>query len=150
MGRSLNALKAAPGSRRKRHRVGRGSASGTGGTAGKGHKGQKARSGAGHIPRSFEGGQMPLSRRIPKRGFTSLAPVKYAIINVRDLGLFDPLAVVDRDGLRAIGRIPRGPRGVKILGDGDIDRPLTVRVAAVTPAARAKIEAAGGTVEIVG
>lgn len=93
---------------------------------------------------------MPLSRRIPKRGFDNPSRVRYAIVNVRDLGLFEPLSVVDAEGLRAIGRIPRAPNGVKILGDGDIDRPLTVRVAAVTPSARTKIEAAGGTIEIIG
>jgi large subunit ribosomal protein L15 len=92
---------------------------------------------------------MALSRRIPKRGFRSMSTVRYAVINVRDLGLFEPLSVVDQAGLRALGRIPHAPSGVKILADGDIDRPLTVRVAAVSPAARAKIEAAGGTVEIV-
>lgn len=149
MGTSLKSLKSAPGARRRRHRVGRGSGSGSGGTAGKGHKGQKARSGAGHIPRGFEGGQMALSRRIPKRGFKNPSRITHAVINVRDLGLFEPLSVVDEEGLRAVGRIPRAPNGVKILGDGDIDRPLTVRVAAVTPTAKAKIEAAGGTVEIV-
>ncbi len=149
MGTSLKSLKPARGSRRNRHRVGRGSASGTGGTAGKGHKGQKARSGAGHIPRSFEGGQMPLSRRIPKRGFRNPTRVRYAVINVRDLGLFEPLSVVDAAGLLAIGRVSKVLQGVKVLGDGEIDRPLTVKVATVTPAAKAKIEAAGGTVEIV-
>jgi large subunit ribosomal protein L15 len=92
---------------------------------------------------------MALSRRIPKRGFRSQSRGEYAVINVRDLGLFEPLSIVDEAGLRAVGRIPRAPKGVKVLGDGDIDRPLTVRVAAVTPSARAKIEAAGGTIEIV-
>lgn len=92
---------------------------------------------------------MSLSRRIPKRGFRNPSRLVYAEINVRDLGLFEPLSIVDEAGLRAVGRIPRTLTGVKILGDGDIDRPLTVRVAAVTPTAKAKIEAAGGTVELV-
>jgi large subunit ribosomal protein L15 len=148
MGTTLSSLQPASGSRRKRHRVGRGSASGTGGTSGKGHKGQKARSGGGHKPRGFEGGQMPLSRRIPKRGFRNPSRVEYAIVNVRDLAHFEPGSVVDVDVLRAAGRIPRAPHGVKILGDGELDRPLTVRAAAVTASARAKIEAAGGSVTL--
>lgn len=135
------------GARRKRQRVGRGIAAGQGKTGGHGTKGQGARAGRGGKP-YFEGGQLPLVRRLPfKRGFTNVNRVEYAVVNVDALARFEAGTVVDRATLEAAGLVSKGGRPVKVLGRGDLERALTVRVDAVSDAARAKIEAAGGTVE---
>lgn len=148
MGTTLSDLKPAPGSRRKRKRLGRGNASGRGGTSGKGHKGQLARTG-GTIPTGFEGGQMPLQRRLPKRGFKNPFRTVYEVVNLRDLAGFDAGTTIDAETLRVAGRIPRSPNGLKVLAVGDLDRALTLKVAAISAKAREKVEAAGGSVEIV-
>ena len=144
----LSDLKPAEGARQGRKRVGRGPGSGLGKTAGRGHKGCKARSG-GNTPPGYEGGQMPLQRRLPKRGFKNLFALQYAIINVSDLGRFEAESVVDVAGLVRMGLVKGRWDGVKLLGNGDIDRPLTVRLHQFSQSARTKIEAAGGTVEVV-
>lgn len=149
MGTTLSDLKPAPGSRRKRRRLGRGNASGRGGTSGKGHKGQLARK-SGTVPTGFEGGQMPLQRRLPKRGFKNPFRKVFAVVNLRDLARFESGSTVDAEVLRQAGRIPRAEHGLKILAVGEIDRPLTLRVAAISAKAREKVEAAGGSVEILG
>ena len=145
----LEDLKPAPGSTKKRKRVGRGPGSGHGKTSGKGHKGQKARSGGGVRP-GFEGGQMPLYRRLPKRGFLPYGgKTEFAIVNVRDLSArFAAGSVVDPETLVSSGLIRKSGRGaVKILGDGAVAHALTVRVHKVSGAAKQKLEAAGGRVE---
>jgi large subunit ribosomal protein L15 len=143
-------LRPAEGSKRRRRRVGRGPASGRGKTSGKGHKGQLARAGGGSSP-GFEGGQMPLYRRLPKRGFLPHGPrTEYAVVNVRDLAARFPAGgVVDPDGLVQAGLIKKADRAVKILGDGELAHALTVRVQRISEAARQKIEAAGGQVEVL-
>jgi large subunit ribosomal protein L15 len=141
----LDSMKPAPGSRKPRKRIGRGPGSGNGKTAGKGHKGQGARSGTGVNP-GFEGGQMPLSRRLPKRGFKNPNRVEYLVVNLSDLDRFEAGSVVDAQALRDAGLVKgRGP--VKLLAKGSIDRGLTIRVDAFSRSAKAAIEAAGGTVE---
>lgn len=142
----LHELKPAPNSRQGEKRVGRGVASGWGKTAGRGNKGHKARSGGQTSP-GFEGGQMPLQRRLPKRGFFNLFRKKIAVVNLRDLGGFESGAVVDRAALVRAGLIKGQWDGVKLLGDGEIDRPLEIRLSHVSRSARAKIEAAGGKIE---
>ena len=145
----LEDLKPAPGSTRKRKRVGRGPGSGHGKTSGKGHKGQKARAGGGVRP-GFEGGQMPLYRRLPKRGFLPYGgKTEFAIVNVGDLAArFAAGSVVDPETLVSSGLIRKSSRGaVKILGDGDVTHALTVRVHKVSGTAKQKLEAAGGSVE---
>ncbi len=142
----LDKLTPAPGSRKKKKRVGRGEGSGHGGTSCKGHKGQKARSGR-KTPLGFEGGQMPLKRRLPKRGFTNIFKKHYAVINVADLNRFAPHSVVDPETLLSSGVIKKVYDGIKVLGDGDIDRPLTVRVHQYSQTAVHKIISAGGKVE---
>jgi large subunit ribosomal protein L15 len=144
----LNELAPAPGSRRKRKRVGRGNGSGRGTTAGRGTKGHNSRSGGGVRP-GFEGGQMPLHRRLPKRGFTNIFKNEIAIVNVADLDRFEPGDVVDTPALIKAGLVKGRHHGIKLLGNGEIDRQLTVRVNLVSQAARSKVEAAGGTVEVV-
>jgi large subunit ribosomal protein L15 len=142
-------LKPAPGSTRKRKRLGRGRSSGTGKTSGKGHKGLNARSGGGVRP-GFEGGQMPLYRRLPKRGFLPYGgKTEFAIVNVGDLAArFAAGSVVDPDALVASGLIRKsGRKAVKILGDGDVAHALTVRAHRISEAAKQKLEAAGGRVE---
>ena len=142
----LHDLRPPKGSRKNRKRVGRGPGSGSGKTSGRGHKGQKARSGVS-IPAGFEGGQMPLQRRIPKGGFTSPRRVEYQVINVRALEELSD-AEITPDTLRARGLV--GTRGlVKILGDGELTRAVTVSAHAVSRSAREKIEAAGGSITIV-
>ena len=138
-----------PGDRSKkdRKRVGRGPGSGHGKTACRGHKGQKARSGGGVRP-GFEGGQMPLQRRLPKRGFTNLFKKEYALINLNVLNRFDPESILDLEAFKKAGLVKRAKDGVKLLGNGEISHPLVVRVNKVSKTARAKIEAAGGKVEI--
>jgi len=147
----LDELRPAPGARKRRKRVGRGPSSGHGKTSGRGHKGHKARSGGGK-GKGFEGGQMPLYRRLPKRGFTPFGGrTEYAVVNLRDLArTFGPGAVVDPDALVAAGLVKRRDRDrIKVLGDGELPHPLTVRVHAVSAGARARIEALGGRVELL-
>ena len=143
----LSNLKPAEGSRKKRKRVGRGNASGMGTTSGRGAKGQKARSG-GSVPHWFEGGQMPIYRRLPKRGFKNfLFRKEYAVVNIRDLVIFEKGSLVDRKALKDKGKIPNCSVSVKLLADGDIDIPLTVKLDKVSQAALDKIVKAGGTFE---
>lgn len=142
----LHELKPAAGSRRKEKRVGRGVASGWGKTAGRGNKGHKARSGGQTHP-GFEGGQMPLQRRLPKRGFKNPFRKEWTVVNLRDLAGFEAGSVVDAAALLRAGRVRHVRDGVKLLGEGEIQTALTVRVDKVSRSARAKIEAAGGRVE---
>jgi large subunit ribosomal protein L15 len=144
----LSNLKPAAGSTKNRKRIGRGPGSGTGKTAGKGHKGQKARSGGGIKP-GFEGGQMPLQRRLPKRGFTSLDKKEYVLLNLRDLDQFEAGSVVDIEALGQAGLIGKVKDGVKILADGELAKALTVHAHKFSKAAAAKIEAAGGKAEVL-
>jgi large subunit ribosomal protein L15 len=144
----LHELSPAPGSVRDVKRIGRGHGSGNGKTAGKGHKGQKARAGRG-IRAGFEGGQMPLHRRIPKRGFNNIFATPYVAINVAALNRFEDGAVVNAEALLNAGIINKAPYGVKILGNGKIEKKLTVQVAAFSESAKAKIEAAGGKAEVI-
>jgi large subunit ribosomal protein L15 len=144
----LEDLSPAPGSKHKVKRVGRGPGSGWGKTCGRGAKGQKSRSG-GNVKPGFEGGQMPLTRRIPKRGFTNPFKKTFAIVNVRDLKDFAADSVVDEEALRQAGLVKGQPEAIKLLGQGEVTVPLTVRVQAVSAQARARIEAAGGRVEVV-
>ena len=136
------------GSKSKRKRVGRGLGSGHGRTSCRGHKGQKARSG-GSVPPGFEGGQMPIQRRLPKRGFTNIFKKSFAVVNVKDLGGFEPNSKLDIERLKNAGLIKKTEAGVKVLGKGDISHPITLRVNKVSKTARDKIEAAGGTVELL-
>lgn len=144
----LNELSPAPGSTKKKFRVGRGNGSGAGKTAGKGHKGQNARSGGGVRP-GFEGGQMPLQRRIPKRGFVNIFATRYEAINVDQLGRFEDGAVVDEAAIVKAGLVKNTRDGIKILGRGDLTKKLTVKAAAFSEGAKSKIEAAGGKAEVV-
>lgn len=144
----LHELKPPRGSRRKRKRIGRGDGSGHGGTATKGAKGQNARSGGG-IKAGFEGGQMPLSRRLPKRGFRNPFRKNIVVVNLGQLGKFSSGATVDPEALLRQGIIKNPGDGVKILGKGSLDRPLKIRVHAVSSGAREKIETAGGSVEVI-
>ena len=146
----LDDLRPAKGAKKARKRIGRGPGSGHGKTAGKGHKGQGARSGGLKGP-GFEGGQMPLYRRLPKRGFTSPNRVEYAVVNLKSLTSFSANALVDPEALVAAGVIKKSDRErVKVLGDGDVAHALTVKAHAVSGSARAKIEAAGGRIELLG
>lgn len=144
----LNELSPAPGSVKEAKRKGRGIGTGNGKTAGRGHKGQKARSGGGVRP-GFEGGQMPLARRLPKRGFNNIFADKYAYINVSTLDKFDDGSVVDTDALINAGIIKNALDGVKVLGRGDITKKLTVKAAKFSAGAKEKIEAAGGKAEVI-
>jgi large subunit ribosomal protein L15 len=144
----LHELAPAEGSKKNKKRVGRGNGSGSGKTAGKGNKGQNSRSGGGVRP-GFEGGQMPIHRRLPKRGFTNIFKKNVAIINIRDLERFESGSVVDETLLIQKGLIKGRRDSVKLLGKGDISHPLVVKVNSVSNGAREKIEAAGGTVEVV-
>jgi len=144
----LSNLSPPKGSMKNRKRVGRGPGSGHGKTSCRGHKGQKSRSG-GSIRPGFEGGQMPLARRLPKRGFTNIFKKQYALIQVRDLMAFEKGSVIDPGVLVESGLVGRLLDGIKLLANGDIDRPLTVKVHKCSRAAQAKIVAAGGTVEVI-
>ena len=143
----LHELSPAEGSAKKSFRKGRGPASGNGKTAGKGHKGQNARSGGGVRP-GFEGGQIPLYRKLPKRGFINHFAKKYAIVNVSDLNRFENGAVVDAEALLAARIIRDVLDGVKVLGNGEITKKVTVKAAVFSATAKEKIEAAGGTTEV--
>ena len=145
----LHELSPAPGSTKEHFRVGRGHGSGNGKTAGKGHKGQNARSGGGVRP-GFEGGQMPLYRRLPKRGFNNYNfATKYAVVNLSDLNQFEDGAVVDLEALVGAGLVKKVYDGVKILGNGEISKKLTVKAAAFSKSAIEKLEAAGGKAEVM-
>lgn len=144
----LHNLSPAPGSTQEAKRKGRGSGSGNGKTAGRGHKGQKARSG-GKIRVGFEGGQMPLARRIPKRGFHNIFAKPLESVNVSALEKFEDGAVVDAKALLDAGILSKCTYGVKILGNGEITKKLTVKASAFSESAKAKIEAAGGKAEVV-
>ena len=143
----LHELKPAIGSTTAPKRLGRGVGSGLGKTSGKGHKGAKARSGGGKRP-GFEGGQMPLTRRLPKRGFTNIYRKEYATVNVSALECFEDGASVTAEALKEAGLISKTLDGVKILGGGELTKKLTVSVDKVTDSAKEKIEAAGGKVEV--
>lgn len=142
----LNELQTPEGSRNVRNRVGRGESSGNGKTAGRGQKGQKAR---GKTRLGFEGGQMPLFRRMPKRGFNNINRKEYAIVNLSDLSKFNDGAEVNAETLKAAGIIKKQYNGVKLLANGEVSAKLTVKVAKSSAAATKAIEAAGGTVEVI-
>ena len=144
----LNELSPAPGSKTEAKRKGRGAGTGNGKTAGRGHKGQNARSGGGVRP-GFEGGQMPIYRRLPKRGFTNIFAKKYTEINVADLNKFEDGTVVDAALLKETGVISKILDGIVVLGRGEITKKITVKAARVTEGAAKKIEAAGGKVEVI-
>ena len=144
----MHELSPAPGSNRDVKRIGRGHGSGNGKTAGKGHKGQKARAGRGQRP-GFEGGQMPLQRRVPKRGFNNIFATRYATVNLSALDVFEDGAVVDTEALKAKGLVKKTLDGVKILGNGECSKKLTVKAAAFSESAKQKIEAAGGKAEVM-
>ena len=144
----LQELSPAPGSTHADKRIGRGPGSGQGKTAGKGHKGQKARAGRG-MRIGFEGGQMPLQRRVPKRGFVNIFATTYANVNVAALNVFEDGAEVDLDALKKAGLVKKAYDGVKVLGDGELTKKITVKAAAYSKAAKEKIEAAGGKAEVI-
>ena len=145
---NLYELSPAPGSVKEAKRKGRGAGTGNGKTAGRGHKGQKSRSGGG-VRIGFEGGQMPLSRRIPKRGFNNIFAKPLEAVNVSALEKFENGAVVDAAALIEAGVLSKCTYGVKILGNGELTKQLTVKAAAFSESAKAKIEAAGGKTEVV-
>ncbi len=144
----LNQLTATPGATKERKRIGRGYGAGTGKTAGKGHKGQKARAGHGQQP-GFEGGQMPLQRRIPKRGFNNIFAKEIVAVNVGSLNKFEDGATVDAAALTQAGILKKACDGVKILSNGKLEKKLTVKANAFSAAAKEKIEAAGGKAEVI-
>lgn len=145
----LHELSPAEGSKKAVKRIGRGAGSGQGKTAGKGHKGAKARSGYSRRP-GFEGGQMPLQRRVPKRGFNNIFRTEYTIVNLSSLEeRFEANATVDAESLKACGLVTKELDGIKVLAKGELTKALNVKVNAVSEAAKAKIEAAGGTVEVL-
>jgi large subunit ribosomal protein L15 len=144
----LNELSPSKGSRSSRKRLGRGVGSGTGKTAGRGTKGFNSRSGGGVRP-GYEGGQMPLHRRLPKRGFTNIFKKKIAIINIHDLERFESGSTVDESTLIREGLIKGQRDGIKLLSQGEINKPLTIKVNAVSKEAKGKIEAAGGEIQLI-
>ena len=144
----LHELSPAPWSTQDKYRKGRGPGSGNGKTAGKGHKGQNARSGGGVRP-GFEGGQFPMYRVLPKRGFNNRFAVHYAVINVGDLDAFEAGEVIDLETLITEGWIKNGRDGLKVLGNGQVTKALTVKAAKFSASAKEKIEAAGGKAEVV-
>jgi len=143
----LHELKPAKGATKERKRKGRGVGSGNGKTAGRGNKGQLSRSGGSARP-GYEGGQMPLHRRLPKRGFTNIFKKEIAVVNVRDLERFEAGTIVDQGALVRSGLLKGSYDGIKLLGNGDISVPLTVKFDAISRTAKEKIEAAGGSVEV--
>jgi large subunit ribosomal protein L15 len=144
----LNELKSTPGARKRKRRIGRGQGSGRGKTSGRGHKGQKARSGGG-VPPWFEGGQMPLARRVPIKGFKNPTRRTYEVVNLRDLERSGLEGTVTVEVLRAAGIVTRSKKPVKVLAMGEIGKAINLKVHAVSAKALEKIEAAGGTVELV-
>ena len=144
----LHELSPSPGSVKGRKRLGRGTGSGLGKTSGKGHKGQNSRSGGGVRP-GFEGGQMPLHRRLPKRGFNNIFRTEYAIINLDTLEAFDNGTVVDIEMLTDSGKIKKPLAGLKVLGKGELSKKLTVKAKKFSASAKEAIEKAGGTAEVV-
>jgi len=144
----LEEIKSPPGANKSPKRVGRGIGSGHGKTSTRGHKGQKARSGGGIRP-GFEGGQMPLQRRIPKRGFTNIFRKEYAIVNVGDLNCFDDGTIVTIELLKEAGLVKKITAGVKILGDGELEKKLTIQVHKCSQQAEEKITAKGGKFEVI-
>lgn len=144
----LSNLSPAPGSVKSRKRLGRGAGSGLGKTSGKGHKGQNSRSGGGIKP-GFEGGQMPLQRRVPKRGFTPLNKKVFSLVNLKDLETFEAGSVVDPEMLMHAGFVKKVNDGIKILGDGDLTKAITVKAHKFSTAAAEKITAAGGSTEVL-
>ncbi len=145
----LHELSPAAGSTKERKRIGRGAGSGQGKTAGKGHKGQKARAGRG-MRAGFEGGQMPLQRRLPKRGFNNIFRKEIIAVNVADLeARFENGAVVDVESLKQVGLVKNSFDGIKILGNGELTKKLTVKADAFSESAKQKIEAAGGNAEVI-
>ncbi len=143
----LSELSPARGATSARKRIGRGKGSGLGRTAGRGEKGLRARSGGGTKP-GYEGGQMPLQRRLPKRGFVNPFRKEYAIVHVKDLNRFEAGSVVDVEALSAAGLVRNVRDGVKLLADGELTRPVTIKVDKASQAASRKVTAAGGTVEV--
>ena len=144
----LSDLRPAEGAKTARKRVGRGKGSGLGKTSSKGHKGLKARSGGGVKP-GYEGGQMPMQRRLPKRGFNNIFRKEYATIQVKDLNIFEAGTVVDVELIWASGLVKDLKNGIKLLANGEVTRPLTVKVDKASKAASEKVGAAGGTLEVV-
>ncbi|MEK3704818.1 50S ribosomal protein L15 [Paenibacillus sp. FSL R7-0198] len=144
----LHELSPSPGSRKERKRLGRGPSSGTGKTSGRGHKGQNARSGGGVRP-GFEGGQNPLYRRLPKRGFVNPTRKEYAVVNTEDLNSFAAGTEVTPEFLMSNGVVKNAKSGIKILGNGDVTVKLTVKANKFSQSAIEKIEAAGGTTEVI-
>lgn len=144
----LHELSPVPGSTKEAKRKGRGHGSGNGKTAGKGHKGQNARSGGGVRP-GFEGGQMPLYRRLPKRGFTNIFAKEYTEVKVSALNIFDDGAEITAEVLKEAGVIKKINDGITVLGNGEITKKLTVKAAKFTQSAKSKIEAAGGKAEVI-
>ena len=145
----LNELKPVAGARHAKKRVGRGIGSGIGKTSGRGQKGQNARSGGGVRP-GYEGGQTPLYKRLPKRGFTNIHAHEYAIVNLGDINaLFEAGSVVDLEALKKVGLVKKEHEGVKILGNGELDKALTIKAAKFSKSAVEKISKAGGTVEVL-
>jgi len=144
----LHEMSPAAGSTKDVKRKGRGHGSGLGKTAGKGHKGQKARSGYSMKP-GFEGGQMPLQRRVPKRGFTNIFATKYATVSIDALNVFNDGAEIDTDAILEAGLVKKPLDGIKVLGDGELTKKLTVKVKAYSKTAKDKIEKAGGKAEVI-
>ena len=145
---NLNEMKPTEGARSNRKRIGRGLGSGTGKTAGKGNKGQNARSGGG-VAIGFEGGQTPFFKKMPKRGFTNYTRKEYAVVNVEDLNKFDNDVTVDYTALKAAGLVKKHLDGVKVLGDGKLEKKLTVKAEKFSKSAQKAIEEAGGKAEVL-
>ena len=145
---NLNEIKPTEGARSNRKRIGRGLGSGTGKTAGKGNKGQNARSGGG-VAIGFEGGQTPFFKKMPKRGFTNYTRKEYAVVNVEDLNKFDNDVTVDYTALKAAGLVKKHLDGVKVLGDGKLEKKLTVKAEKFSKSAQKAIEEAGGKAEVL-